>query len=316
MTINFKCFIIFNVNIDNIGGSYVTAKRNLIIEIYQNHSNDFKIPLHINNSCLSPDNTTLFTTSGMQHFKKQYSDTTFKDTFSNIQKCLRLNDLDEIGDGTHFLNFEMIGLFSFREKSLKFSIDFMISFLKKLNLKPDYVTIHPDKINEWKDLYKDYDFYIKEDSECIWSDGNIGGYCTEFYIDDIEIGNIVNTLGDCIDIGFGLERLLQVSNSLESKTKLQILEETSIQLISEGVNIGHCKQEYILKKLIIESIFLGSKIKNEQFDKIRFNLKKSYENYLKNKDKKKFINKSDEFWLDTFGFYKNKENYYRNIRDD
>lgn len=251
----------------------------------------------------------------MQHFKKQYSDTNFKDTFSNIQKCLRLNDLEEIGDGTHFLNFEMIGLFSFRQKTLKFSIDFMLSFLNKINLKPDYVTIYPDKVNDWKDLYKDYDFIIKEDSECIWSDGNIGGYCTEFYINDIEIGNIVNTLGDCIDIGFGLERLLQVSNNFEPKTKLEILEETALQLISDGINIGHYKQEYILKKIITESIFLGSLINNDHYNKIRINLKKSYENYLKNKDKKKFIGKSDDFWLDTFGFYKNKEQYYRNIRD-
>lgn len=30
------------------------------------------------------------------------------------------------------------------------------------------------------------------------------------YIDDIEIGNIVNPLGHSIDCGFGLERLVQV----------------------------------------------------------------------------------------------------------
>ena len=55
----------------------------------------------------------------MQHFKPLYADLTYFDTFSNIQKCLRLNDLDEVGDGTHFLIFEMIGLFSFRSWSLQ-----------------------------------------------------------------------------------------------------------------------------------------------------------------------------------------------------
>lgn len=108
---------------------------------------------------------------------------------------------------------------------------------------------------------------------------------------------------------------MQVSNNFEPKTKLEILEETALQLISDGINIGHYKQEYILKKIITESIFLGSLINNYHYNKIRINLKKSYENYLKNKDKKKFICKSDDFWLDTFGFYKNKEQYYRNIRD-
>lgn len=250
----------------------------------------------------------------MQHFKKQYSDTAFQGTFSNTQKCLRLNDLDEIGDGTHFLIFEMIGLFSFRELTLKYSIDFMISFLKKLGLKPDYITIHPDKYEEWKKLYSEYNYEIRKDPECIWSDGCIGGYCTEFYINDVEIGNIVNTLGNCIDIGFGLERLLDVSNSLQTKSKLEILEETSLHLISEGINVGHCKQEYILKKLIIESVFLGSIITHDYFNKVRENLMKSYKMYLKNKEKSRFIDKPDSFWLDTFGFYKEKESHYKNIK--
>lgn len=265
----------------------------------------------MNNSCISPDDTTIFTTSGMQHFKTKYSDNDFKGTLSNIQKCLRLNDLEEIGDGTHFLNFEMIGLFSFRELSLKYTIDFMIYFLNKIGLKPDYITIHPDKYNEWKYLYKEYSFEIRKDSECIWSDGSIGGYCTEFYINDIEIGNIVNTLGNCIDVGFGLERLLQVSGCFVNKNKLQILEETSMQLISEGVKIGSNKQGYILKKLIIESLFLGSKINHLYFNTVKNNLKKSYNSYIKNKDKKKFKDKPDLFWLDTFGFDKNKEDYYK-----
>lgn len=247
----------------------------------------------------------------MQHFKQKYSDKSFKGTFSNVQKCLRLNDLDEIGDGTHFLTFEMIGLFSFRELTLQYTVDFMISFLDKIGLKPDYVTIHPDKYEEWKELYIEYNFEIRKDVECIWSDGSIGGYCTEFYINDIEIGNIVNTLGNCIDVGFGLERLLQVSNSFDNKNKLQILEETAMHLISEGVNIGSNKKEYILKKLIIDALFNGSKIDHILFEKVKNNLKKSYILYLRNKDKVKFSNKSNEFWIDTFGFDKNKENYYK-----
>src|SRR5690606_12822433 len=144
--------------------------RNSIIEIYKNHSSQYGISFHINNSVISPDETTLFTTSGMQHFKTKYKDTNFRDTFSNIQKCLRLNDWKEIGDGTHFLIFEMIGLFSFREWSLQQSIDFMYEFLSKLNIKPDYVTMHKDKYEEWKSLYSKYEIEIRIDNECVWSD--------------------------------------------------------------------------------------------------------------------------------------------------
>lgn len=86
-----------------------------------------------------------------------------------------------------------------------------------------------------------------------------------------------------------------------------------MQLISEGVVIGSNKKEYILKKIIVESLFNGSKINHPLFEKVRVSLKKSYELYLINKNKRKFENKSDDFWLDTFGFYKNKENYYENI---
>lgn len=237
----------------------------------------------------------------MQHFKNRYSDNNYQETFSNIQQCLRLNDLDEISDGTHFLLFEMIGLFSFKQWSLQKSIFFMLEFLQKLNLKPDYVTIHPDKISEWRYIYDHLNIPVQEDTECHWSDGDIGGYCTEFYINGVEIGNIVNTLGHSIDIGFGLERLLIVSNSIEQKSKIRILEDTSLHLISEGVSIGHNKQGYVLKKLINECVLLGSKLENPIFMDIRGRLISVYLRYNKSKFQKSLMNKTDEYWYNTLG---------------
>lgn len=237
----------------------------------------------------------------MQQFKNLFSDPTYVNTFTNVQKCLRLNDLHEVGDKTHRLIFEMIGLFSFRQLTLPQSIDFMVEFLRKLKITPDYVTIHPDKISSWSGYYEKYNFKIKPDLECKWSDGNIGGYCTEFYKDGIEIGNIVNPLDTCIDVGFGLERLLLVSNSLEIKSRLEILEETSLEMINLGVSLGNNKSSYVLKKLITESVLLGSKINHPYFIQIKDNQKRNYQIYLKNKDKKKYENKPKEFWLDTFG---------------
>lgn len=257
---------------------------------------------HINSSVKSPDDTTLFTTSGMQQFKPLYSNLEYTNTFTNIQQCLRINDLDEIGDGTHFLKFEMIGLFSFRQWTLKKAIDFMYSFVNKLGIIPDYVTIHPDKFDDWKDLYSEYCVEIRLDNECVWSDGSIGGYCTEFYKNDVEIGNIVNTMDTCIDVGFGLERLLEVTGSLTPKMKLDILEETSLLLIDDGVVLGHNKKEYILKKLITESIFHGSQVSNEFFDRIRFNQEKAYTVYMRKRNHKRFVDKDSLFWMDTYGF--------------
>ena len=80
-------------------------------------------------------------------------------------------------------------------------------------------------MDEWKHFYPP-DMLIKLDEGCLWSDGNIGGYCTEFYYNDIEIGNIVNPLGTCIDVGFGLERLLNLKHEQPIISKEEILKDT------------------------------------------------------------------------------------------
>ncbi len=77
-----------------------------------------------------------------------------------------------------------------------------MGFLSEIGIEPDYVTIHPD-CPKYKELYSYHDVTLKYDENCKWTDGDIGGYCTEFYKDGIEIGNIVNPLGTCIDVGFG-----------------------------------------------------------------------------------------------------------------
>lgn len=250
----------------------------------------------------------------MQHFKHLYNDDNYHNTFSNIQKCLRLNDWNEIGDNTHYLTFHMIGLFSFQEWTLKQSINFMWNFLSKINLTPDYVTIHPDKINEWSDLYLDLNVEIRIDNECIWSDGNVSGYCTEFYKNDIEIGNIVNTLGRSIDIGFGLERLLQIINNESNNiSKLDVLEDAYFQLMKDCVEIGNKKQGHLLKKIIIESVLLGSLIQDNNYNNIRNNIIKNYKTYSSKKRLHKFKNKDSRFWLDTFGIDENKISMYEKI---
>lgn len=249
----------------------------------------------------------------MQHFKSLYNDETYQNTFSNIQTCLRLNDWNEIGDNTHYLVFHMIGLFSFQQWSLKKSVDFMWEFLSKLKITPDYVTIHPDKIDTWSYLYENYDIEIKADDECVWTDGDISGYCTEFYKDNIEIGNIVNTLGKSIDIGFGLERLIQITNSDLKFSKLNILEDTYYQLIKDNFIIGNKNQGHLLKKIVIESILLGSKINDDIYIKIRNNIIRSYKIYTSKKKLNKFSNKTSDFWLDTFGIDEKRIELYEQL---
>ena len=252
----------------------------------------------MDNNVKSHDTTTLFCPSGMQQFKSKFKDLNCVETISNIQSCLRLNDIEEIGDGTHLLYFNMIGLFSFRQLTVSQTIDMWMDFLQRIGIKPDYVTIHPDR-EEWREFYTKYSIEVRYDEEgCLWSDGEIGGYSTEFYKSDIEIGNIVNPLGDCIDVGFGLERIELVLTGL-SRTKEETLKESVIKIIESGVKPSPTGSGYILRKLL--RILFKSNIKIDHpfyvEEKIRQeNIISRYERL-----KHRYRYKSKEWWWNTMG---------------
>ena len=214
----------------------------------------------------------------------------------NIQSCLRLNDLDSLGDGTHLGYFNMMGTFSFRHWNISQTIDFWMEFLTNiLNLKIDYTTIHPDK-EEWRQFYN---IEVKYDKNCKWSDGEIGGYCTEFYVNDIEIGNIVNPLDTCIDVGFGLERLDLIINGQNPKTTEESLCETIIKIIDSGYIPTHNKQGYILKKLLRILYKNGGNLDHPLFHNEVKRQKRMEEMYSKLLPKNP--NKSKEWWYSTHG---------------
>jgi alanyl-tRNA synthetase len=233
----------------------------------------------------------------MQQFKQTFLDESIIGTVSNVQSCLRLNDLEEIDDGQHLLYFNMLGLFSFREMTLQESVDFWMEFLNEIGVQLSYVTIHPDK-PEWKELYSQYSIEIKEDEECVWSDGNISGYCTEFYVGDLEIGNIVNPLGTCIDVGFGLERLQMVLGMTPATSK-EILKSTILKLIDSGYYPSNKRQGYVLRKLIRRLIVQGQSIDHQFYEQEYLKIEKSKQRY--HKLKRKHSDKSPEWWYDTHG---------------
>ena len=194
-----------------------------VVDLYEQFCKEKGVHFQLDDNVRPYDDTTLFCPAGMQQFKDKFkSDET--GTLANVQSCIRLNDLEEIGDGTHYLYFDMIGLFSFRTMTVQEAVDFWMEFVEEvLQIKVDYVTIHPDKFEEWKSLYDNYNVEVRADDECKWTDGQIGGYCTEFFKDDVEIGNIVNPLGTCIDVGFGLQRLNMFVNGVNDETPEEIL---------------------------------------------------------------------------------------------
>jgi alanyl-tRNA synthetase len=281
-----------------------------IFEEYEKYCKSKGIPYQLDDKVNPYDKTTLFCPAGMQQFKQDFQDKTISDkTIANIQSCLRVNDYDEVGDGTHLIYFNMIGLFSFRQLSLKEAIDFWTSFIENsLKLKIDYVTIHPDKLKEWSSLYEGK-YTIKPDDECTWSDGTSEtAYCTEFYINDIEIGNIVNPRGNCIDAGFGLERLDMLVNKTESiyHNKEVLFKEAIRKIIQSGYKPSYVSQGYVLRKLLRDLYKMNGKVDNDDLIYPYFKLEserqeKMKDKYMIMKDTKKGRNKTKEWWFDTHG---------------
>lgn len=269
-----------------------------IIELYKTHCDEHFIDFGINSSVNSYDFTTLFCPAGMQKYKSNFTDENFVATVANVQSCIRMNDFDEIGDTTHLLYFNMIGLFSFRDLSVQQAIDFWMSFLcEKLELKLSYATIHPE-CKDWSNYYSKYDLKVKYQDDCTWSDGDIGGYCTELFIDEVEIGNIVNPMGTCIDVGFGLERLdFFVNGKVISKERTLL--ESAEKIISSGFKPSNTKQGYVLRKLLREIHSLGLTMGHSYFEQEverQNKIKKKYERL-----KIRYPDESKEWWFDTHG---------------
>ena len=110
------------------------------IEIRNKYLNFFKKHGHavIPSASLIPENdpSVLFTIAGMQPLvpyllgEKHPSGTRLTD----YQKCLRTNDIEEVGDNRHLTYFEMLGNWSlgdyFKEESIQMSFDFLTKELQ------------------------------------------------------------------------------------------------------------------------------------------------------------------------------------------
>ena len=107
--------------------------RNKYLEFFKKHGHTV-----IPSASLIPENdpSVLFTTAGMQPLvpyllgEKHPEGTRLTD----YQKCVRTNDIDEVGDNRHLTYFEMLGNWSlgdyFKEESIKMSFEFLTKELQ------------------------------------------------------------------------------------------------------------------------------------------------------------------------------------------
>ena len=89
----------------------------------------------IQSASIVPENdpTVLFTTAGMHPLVPYLLGESHPagKRLTDVQKCIRTSDIDEVGDNSHLTFFEMLGNWSlgdyFKEDAIKYSYEFLTS---------------------------------------------------------------------------------------------------------------------------------------------------------------------------------------------
>ena len=115
--------------------------RNKYLNFFKNHGHKI-----IPSAPLIPENdpSVLFTTAGMQPLVPYLLGQKHPEgkRLTDYQKCLRTNDIDEVGDNRHLTYFEMLGNWSlgdyFKEESIKMSYEFLT---KELGIPAEKISV-------------------------------------------------------------------------------------------------------------------------------------------------------------------------------
>jgi len=240
----------------------------------------------IENSSLIPkgDPTVLFTTAGMHPLVPYLLGHPHPrgKRLVNVQRCLRTDDIDEVGDLSHGTFFEMLGNWSLGDYWKKEAIEYSLEFLtKELKIPKNKISVtcfagdkdapkdtESEKI--WKSLgIKKIKFLGKKDNW--WGPAGKVGPCgpdTEIFVNGFEIGNDVlmqyykNENGSFveakqknIDFGGGVERMLAIINNLDDNYLTDVFKPIieTIESLS-GKKYGKNKEETRAMRIIADHI--------------------------------------------------------------
>lgn len=152
------------------------------------------------------DPTVLFTSAGMHPLVPYLLGQPHPEgkRLTNVQKCVRTTDIDEVGDTTHLTFFEMLGNWSlgdyWKKEAITWSYEFLTS-KKFLGFDPDKLSVtvfagdedspRDDEAAEaWRSVgIPDERIYFLGKEDNWWIAGNTGpcGPCTEMFIEVDEI---------------------------------------------------------------------------------------------------------------------------------
>lgn len=231
----------------------------------------------------------------------------------SLQSCIRTNDIDLVGDGSHLTYFEMVGNFTFGSDEYEVSVDLWHSILKDLGIPVSGIHVHPSRPDHRR-LWERRGYEVVSDPSCEWSDGEIGGHCCEVLCGNLEIGNLVNPEGRSTDVGFGWERIHQV---VEQKSRIDetslfttrghpvILDHSrTISVMREnGIGPGNKGRNYVCRRLIRRMLSLLTGQEYFDFDDWihRERLMRERSLLQGRRHWKKNRHKPPRFWWETFG---------------
>ena len=174
-------------------------------EIRKKYMEFFKSKKHaiIESASLVPENdpTVLFTTAGMHPLVPYLlgQKHPLGKRLANVQKCLRTDDIDEIGDSFHLTFFEMLGNWSLSDYFKKEAIEWSFEFLTKwLEIKKEKLSVSvfagdsdapkdEESAGVWLSLGipKERIFYFPKKDNWWGPAGRTGpcGPCTEMFFD-------------------------------------------------------------------------------------------------------------------------------------
>ncbi len=229
----------------------------------------------IPSASLVPENdpSVLFNTAGMQPLvpylmgEKHPLGT----KLVNVQKCVRTQDIDEVGDNTHDTFFEMMGNWSlgdyFKDEAIAWSYEFLTSKEEGLGLDPKklYITVFEGDENSpkdteafeiWKKYIPENRIYFMGAKSNWWSVGDNGpcGPDTEMFYDVTTEG-----LGDLTKEEY--------MNADEAQQVVEIWNDVFMQYVKkDGKVIGKLSQQNVDTGSGLERVVMAVQGKNNIFD--------------------------------------------------
>lgn len=219
------------------------------------------------------DKSVLFNTAGMQPLQPYLMGAPHPKgkRLVNIQKCVRTQDIEEVGDRTHDTFFEMLGNWSlgdyFKEEAIKWSYELLTSKEEGFGLDPKrlYITVFEGDENAprdteafeiWKKYMPENRIYFLGADKNWWSVGSNGpcGPDTEMYYDVTPEG-----LGDL--------RLEEFKRVDEEQKVVEIWNDVFMQYEKRDGNIiGKLSQQNVDTGAGLERLVMALQNKDNIFD--------------------------------------------------